>query len=227
MSGSVPLACDDPRRRLPGNYASSLLLTVGHLGAMLWMTPFLLQRVGLEPYGLPQLAIQVSAYAGIVFVALNGSERRFVTMLVQNGRAGEAAGALRTTVTLNVALAALLKVEPKGSPGFQGAARCSHAVAWDSTRPLPRTWLRGSPKLVHKKQRWFLPVTTPHTKPQRHEAHKGDPGVTLALPDLSSAYRCASEPAGFVKTTNNLLCTPEQNPGYVIQNFFGRSRITW
>jgi membrane protein EpsK len=83
---------------------------------MLWMTPFLLQRVGLQAYGLLQLAIQVSAYAGIVFVALNGSERRFVPMLVQNGRASEAAGVLRTTVTLNLALAALLKVESKGSP---------------------------------------------------------------------------------------------------------------
>lgn len=104
----VPLSADDPRRRLPGNYATSLLLTLGQMGAMLWMTPFLLGRVGIEAYGLLQLAIQVSGYAGVLFIALNGSGRRLLTLLIQNGKVDQAAGAVGTTVALNAAIAVLL-----------------------------------------------------------------------------------------------------------------------
>ncbi len=102
----IPSQGADPRGRFAINSVSSMILTAANMITAFLLTPFLIKNLGLEAFGIVQLSIQVTSYAGIAFAALQGSERRHMTVLLQEGNracAGRILGAA-TTATLIASL---------------------------------------------------------------------------------------------------------------------------
>jgi O-antigen/teichoic acid export membrane protein len=102
----IPFQGADPRGRFAINSVSSMILTAANMITAFLLTPFLIKNLGLEAYGIVQLSIQVTSFAGIAFAALQGSQRRHMTVLLQEENrvsAGRVLGAA-TTATLIASL---------------------------------------------------------------------------------------------------------------------------
>lgn len=84
-----------------GNFVVSALLNF-------WFTPFLINSLGVEGFGLVPLAMQVTSYMALATLALNAATSRFVLQAMTSGDQERAIGLFNTAVFATLGLVALL-----------------------------------------------------------------------------------------------------------------------
>lgn len=99
---------EDPRLRIPSNLGSSLLIFTANAAVSFWLTPFLLSKIGLESFGLVQLAAQVAGYASTVLIAFSETGRRHLARLLELGDLEGGRRIFSATLLLMAACSAIL-----------------------------------------------------------------------------------------------------------------------
>ncbi|HLS53585.1 MAG TPA: hypothetical protein VK031_06405, partial [Tissierellaceae bacterium] len=73
----------DAKRRLPLNIISNLTYVVISALFLLWLTPYLIEHLGIELYGLIPLATAFVSYFNLVTVSISSSVGRYVIIHFQ------------------------------------------------------------------------------------------------------------------------------------------------
>jgi len=136
VSNGAPLAAPDTasvQRRFMANVASNAAYIGAQTVANLWMTPFLIGRIGVAAFGVIPLVHMVTAYLSVVTSALDSAVSRFLA--IDLGR-HDAQAANRT---FNTALFGILAVTAGLSPLVVAVA-----VAFPSLFTVPAGWERDS-----------------------------------------------------------------------------------
>ena len=68
------------QKQIAINAFSNILIYGINLGIGLWFTSYLINKLGIESYGLIPLALSVSSYLSIITLALNGAIGRYLTI---------------------------------------------------------------------------------------------------------------------------------------------------
>ena len=64
---------------------SSIVAFVVNLGINFFLTPFVVEKLGIESYGFLGLSYDIIGYAGLITIALNSMAGRFITIKYQEG----------------------------------------------------------------------------------------------------------------------------------------------
>src|SRR5690625_1183187 len=84
MRGSKPsTSLKDAKKRLPLNVVSNLAYVIVSSLFLLWLTPYLINRLGVELYGLIPLATAFVSYFNLVTVSISSSVGRYVIIYFQ------------------------------------------------------------------------------------------------------------------------------------------------
>lgn len=77
-------------RQLFINMLSSIVAFSVNLGINFFLTPFVVERLGIEAYGFLGLSSNIIGYTTLITIALNSMAGRFITISYQNGKIEEA-----------------------------------------------------------------------------------------------------------------------------------------
>ena len=88
------------RKQVPKNLAINILTFISNVIIGLWLTPYLLQHLGVIAYGLIPLAMFFSQYVGIILTAINQSINRFLLISLQTGEDTEANEIFNTSLVI-------------------------------------------------------------------------------------------------------------------------------
>jgi O-antigen/teichoic acid export membrane protein len=79
------------------NFVSNVALFLLNIGIGLWLTPFLINNIGLEAYGLFPLATTLTQYVALFTISITAAVSRFYTIESQKGLTREATKTFNTS----------------------------------------------------------------------------------------------------------------------------------
>lgn len=99
-------------RQLAINMLSSFVAFAVNLSINFFLTPFVVQKLGVEAYGFLRLSSDIIGYTSIITIALNSMAGRFITIKYQEGNIEEAnkyfSSVFYSNLVLSVAVLAIL-----------------------------------------------------------------------------------------------------------------------
>lgn len=95
-------------RQLAINMLSSIVAFAVNLGINFFLTPFVVERLGVEAYGFLGLSSNIIGYTTIITIALNSMAGRFITICYQKGKIKEANQYFSSVFYSNLALSSIV-----------------------------------------------------------------------------------------------------------------------
>jgi membrane protein EpsK len=107
-----PASTDAPHAPRKGRFSINLVSRLANYGlgilVGLWLTPYLIRRLGVAAYGLVPLVMTVTSYMGLFTVSLNGAVGRFITIALDRQDYDEANRVFNTSFWGTLAILLLL-----------------------------------------------------------------------------------------------------------------------
>lgn len=97
-------------RQLAINMLSSIVAFAMNLGINFFLTPFVVERLGIEAYGFLGLSSNIIGYTTLITIALNSMAGRFVTISYQNGKIEEANKYFSSVFFSNIVLSGIVSL---------------------------------------------------------------------------------------------------------------------
>lgn len=89
---------------------SSIVAFAMNLGINFFLTPFVVERLGIEAYGFLGLSSNIIGYTTLITIALNSMAGRFVTISYQNGKIEEANKYFSSVFFSNIVLSGIVSL---------------------------------------------------------------------------------------------------------------------
>jgi membrane protein EpsK len=101
------------RKQLPVNVISNVGYFALNVVVGIWMVPYLIRHLAVEGYGFIPLAVSVTAYVGLISLALNGAVSRYLVISLHKND-NEGANRIFNTAFWSLALVSIILVPLSG-----------------------------------------------------------------------------------------------------------------
>lgn len=99
---------ESPRQRFAMNVFSNIVMLGLNMAVGIWLTPYLINNLGIASYGLVPLANSITSYMSVLIAALNSAVGRFLTIDLRRGAFGTADRTFNTAFWGSVGFGAIL-----------------------------------------------------------------------------------------------------------------------
>ena len=97
-------------KRLAINMVATIVAFVVNMGISFFLSPYVIEHVGVDAYGFVSLANNFVNYASIITLALNSMAGRFITIAIHKGNKEEANKYFNSVLLANIIICFVLLI---------------------------------------------------------------------------------------------------------------------